>query len=239
MSHSQFTAALTGSYIISPSTLYSVAQLSHGGTSFHVPVHEDWVTIGVVGTSSGVQQTKRSQEASIEEKTHHKNKHNSEQQVKKFCSFSVIDMENSQKGNSYVKLVLFSADSSEKDHDGEMLYKGGSGGAYEKFWKLRQGTVVALLNPDILRPQQARKSNILGLTVVNADSIIVIGHSKDYGLCEALLKTGDRCKSWIDKRRGKVCDFHLQAGIERARNSRPEFSSRWVTSLNYSVPNSA
>ena len=31
-------------------------------------------------------------------------------------------------------------------------YKGGSGGAYEKFWKEREGTVVAILNPKIMKP---------------------------------------------------------------------------------------
>lgn len=34
------------------------------------------------------------------------------------------------------------------------VYKGGSGGAYEKFWKEREGTVVAILNPRIMKPWQ-------------------------------------------------------------------------------------
>lgn len=31
-------------------------------------------------------------------------------------------------------------------------FRGGSGGAYEKFWKERNGTVVAILNPRIMKP---------------------------------------------------------------------------------------
>jgi len=33
-------------------------------------------------------------------------------------------------------------------------YKGGSGGAFEKFWKERNGTVIAILNPRIMKPWQ-------------------------------------------------------------------------------------
>ena len=35
-------------------------------------------------------------------------------------------------------------------------FRGGSGGAYEKFWKERDGTVVAILNPRIMKPWQVR-----------------------------------------------------------------------------------
>ncbi|TIB42125.1 hypothetical protein E3P86_00520 [Wallemia ichthyophaga] len=194
--HSQLSAALSSSYVIYPSAVYSVAKISPGGTSYHVPVQDDWVTIGVVGTGSGIKQTKGKQETNVED----------------------------QSGNAHLKLLLFAAEKSERDSDGEMLYSGGSGGAFEKFWKMKQGSVVALLNPDILKPHQGR-GNILGVTVVNADSICVIGHSKDYGHCEALKQGGERCPKWIDKRRGKVCEFHMQTGIERTRNNRPEFSS--------------
>lgn len=226
MSHSQLSAALTSSYVIYPSAVYSVAKISPGGTSYHVPVQDDWVTIGVVGTGSGIKQTKARQEASVEDRVRHKNKFQKEHSVKNFCSFSIIDMNHSQSGNAHIKLLLFAAEKSERDSDGEILYRGGSGGAFEKFWKMKQGTVIALLNPELLKPHQGR-GNILGVTVVNADSICVIGHSKDYGHCEALKQGGERCPKWIDKRRGKVCDIHLQTGIERTRNNRPEFSSRW------------
>ncbi|TIA90926.1 hypothetical protein E3P99_01285 [Wallemia hederae] len=225
MSHSNLSAALTASYVIPPSALYSVAKVSTDGTGYHVPVHDDWVVIGVVGPGSGAKETKPTQQLTAEDEVRNQNKFQNKKNVKKFCTFSIIDMNHSQSGNAHLRLILFSADQAERDDDdGEMLYRGGSGGAFEKFWKMRQGSVVALLNPNILKPHQGR-GNILGVTVVNADSICVIGHSTDYGHCEAQKQNGERCSKWIDKRRGKVCDVHLQVGVERTRNSRPEFSS--------------
>lgn len=49
-------------------------------------------------------------------------------------------------------------DASESDNEGDRFhrkeYKGGSGGAFEKFWKELNGTVVAILNPRIMKPWQ-------------------------------------------------------------------------------------
>lgn len=56
--------------------------------------------------------------------------------------------------------MLFEADSETMIQDGEgnsiPSYKGGSGGAYEKFWKETAGAVVAILNPSILKNRPVR-----------------------------------------------------------------------------------
>lgn len=62
-------------------------------------------------------------------------------------------------GDALLQLLLFESDA--KIHqegrgaqEGEMVttYKGGSGGAYEKWCNLTVGSVVAVLNPRVLRP---------------------------------------------------------------------------------------
>jgi len=62
-------------------------------------------------------------------------------------------------GDALLQLLLFESDA--KIHqegrgaqEGEMVtrYKGGSGGAYEKWCNLTVGSVVAILNPRVLRP---------------------------------------------------------------------------------------
>lgn len=44
-----------------------------------------------------------------------------------------------------------------QDTETEVQYRGGSGGAYERFWKENDGAVVAILNPRIMRPHSVRQ----------------------------------------------------------------------------------
>lgn len=60
-------------------------------------------------------------------------------------------------GTGTLKLMLFEANEKttmiEEDGYEVPRYKGGSGGAYEKFWKETEGAVVAILNPRVMRSQ--------------------------------------------------------------------------------------
>lgn len=56
-------------------------------------------------------------------------------------------------GDAMLNMLLFSADGETKDHrTGAVKYRGGSGGAYEKYWKLSVGTVIGVVSPKVLRP---------------------------------------------------------------------------------------
>ena len=59
-------------------------------------------------------------------------------------------------GDAMLQLLLFEADAVvlEKNDEGEEVksYRGGSGGAYEKWCNLAVGSVVAILNARVLRP---------------------------------------------------------------------------------------
>ena len=67
------------------------------------------------------------------------------------------------RGDAQLSLLLFEADRFDKlverDERGKeterKIWRGGSGGAFEElFLKLREGTVIALLNPKVLKPYQ-------------------------------------------------------------------------------------
>jgi minichromosome maintenance protein 10 len=63
------------------------------------------------------------------------------------------------RGDAVLSLLLFEADSYDTMSRGdgllpEKIYKGGSRGAFETMAKLREGTVIALLNPRVLKPLQ-------------------------------------------------------------------------------------
>jgi minichromosome maintenance protein 10 len=64
------------------------------------------------------------------------------------------------RGDAFLTLLLFESDGVEtaqkEDGGKERIYKGGSRGAFEKMTKLKEGSVVALLNPRILKPFQVR-----------------------------------------------------------------------------------
>lgn len=81
----------------------------------------------------------------------------------KLCSLpprSRSSSSSSSSGDALLQLLLFEADSVAHDQvlndDGEKVdikrYSGGSGGAYEKWCNLSVGSVIAILNPKVLRP---------------------------------------------------------------------------------------
>jgi len=109
------------------------------------------------------------------------------------------------------------------------VYRGGSRGAFEKFWKEREGTVVAIVNPRIMRRGTLNSVNydktLLSITPQDAASIHVIGRATDHAQCQAHRKDGTRCSAWVDARTGTgICDYHLEQGVTTARRSRQEFA---------------
>ncbi|TBU51989.1 hypothetical protein BD310DRAFT_862590 [Dichomitus squalens] len=138
------------------------------------------------------------------------------------------------RGDAFLSLLLFESDTcdivTKEDGTKEKVYRGGSKGAFERISKLREGAVIALLNPKILKPFQRSSDkphpteNILALTPESDASIAVIGYAQDLGMCKAMKRDGTRCTSWCDKRVSDVCDYHVQNAIERRRAARPEFA---------------
>ena len=64
------------------------------------------------------------------------------------------------RGDAFLSLLLFESDTCDvltnETGKKEKIYRGGSRGAFERMSKFREGAVVALLNPRILKPFQVR-----------------------------------------------------------------------------------
>ena len=95
---------------------------------------------------------------------------------------------------------------------------------YTRFRKLTPGTVVALLNPDIMPPPPGRAdTGRFSLKLSSSDdTVLEIGTSRDLGWCKSVRKDGKKCDSWINKRHTEFCEFHVDAVVERTRRGRME-----------------
>ncbi|KAG8891529.1 hypothetical protein FRC00_013546 [Tulasnella sp. 408] len=166
---------------------------------------------------------------------------------KKYVRLQLVDFGHRGRGNgtasgdALLSMLLFESDLASvapKDPDGKVrgatIYKGGSGGAFEESLPhLREGAVVAILNPRVMRPYQGKgtnqtphpTANVLGITPTNYGCISIIGYSKDLGMCQVRRKDGKTCKSWCDKRRSEVCEYHLLNAVKTGRTNRPEFAA--------------
>ena len=55
---------------------------------------------------------------------------------------------------------------------------------------------------------------MLALTPESASSIMVIGRSRDLGMCTVRKQDGKVCGSWCDKCVSDVCDYHVQNAVQ-------------------------
>lgn len=231
LSHSLLQAHLDARYYLPPSLLYSIIRLSRDAKSYDVPVEGDWVTIAVVAERSEVRTTSgdpsfgSKQEddqddvlASEDDAKPTLDKHGNAKRgskparKRKFLSITLCSLPPRSKrpagintgGDALLKLLLFEAESMTKLTDGSKQYRGGSGGAFEKWSTLTVGSVIAILNPRVLRPMKGGSLNPhplslpLALNPTSADSVTLIGQARDIGICKAMRKDGNRCTSWVD-----------------------------------------
>ena len=185
-----------------PSLLYSIVDPSRDGTAFTVPLDGDWVTIAVVaeqlgpvrttkggpamgkeGDSSGDEGVKSA--APKQQQQTGKKRWQPPLAQKKFITYRLVALpprssgKPATNGDATVNLILFEADSVVNvkggKGEGKKVYKGGSGGAFEQFWNIKVGTVLAILNPRVLRPLKVRPPPFSSRTTHRADSLTLSG----------------------------------------------------------------
>ncbi|KAJ7885854.1 hypothetical protein B0H14DRAFT_3105761 [Mycena olivaceomarginata] len=234
--HEDIQDHLRGRYYLSPSRLYSAVRLLPDKQGYDVPVAGDWITIAVVAERGPYKYSKAPAKAPPKPSG------------KKFINIKLIDFgvparsassatggKAVIRGDAMLSLLLFESDGFEtvpqEEGRPKKVYRGGSRGAFEQMGDLKEGDVVALLNPRILKPFQRSNdtphptTNILAITPESASSILVIGRAKDLGLCVVVKRDGKVCKSWCDTRVSDVCEWHIQHAVEQRRASRPEFTA--------------
>ncbi|KFX88110.1 hypothetical protein V490_07833 [Pseudogymnoascus sp. VKM F-3557] len=96
---------------------------------------------------------------------------------------------------------------------------------FQKYWKLTTGTVVAILNPGIMKPVKTDTGRFSLVINSSDDTIIEIGTARDLGYCKSIKKDGNACSTWIDKRRTEYCEFHVNETLKKTKASRMEVST--------------
>ncbi|KAJ4378122.1 hypothetical protein N0V83_000955 [Neocucurbitaria cava] len=96
---------------------------------------------------------------------------------------------------------------------------------FSQFWKLPIGTLVAILNPDIMPPRQ-RDTGKFSLKLTSSDdTILELGTARDLDFCHAQRKDGKECGQWVDSRKTEYCEFHLQLQVEKSKRGRMEVNT--------------
>ncbi|KAK4495579.1 hypothetical protein PRZ48_012847 [Zasmidium cellare] len=100
------------------------------------------------------------------------------------------------------------------------------GTAFNQFWKLTPGTLLAILNPAILPPKGNQNNGRFSLKLGSSeDAVMEIGIARDLGYCSAVKKDGQPCGEWINKRKTEACEFHISLQIEKNRKGRMEVNT--------------
>ena len=184
--HASVQEHLAGRYYLPPSLLYSVIRLSRDNATYDIPVEGDWLTIAVVaergevrvsGTKGHVESDSEDEAGPSKPKIGDRAQGEGEGDVKekwrrrrgprKYINLKLCALPPRSKtisgpsGDALLQLLLFEADAVVRTDPGEegevrRSYRGGSGGAYERWCNLSVGSVVAILNPRVLRPLKVR-----------------------------------------------------------------------------------
>lgn len=141
----------------------------------------------------------------------HKSAPRSSQKGNQYCIWKVSDLGD---GIKTISLFLF-------------------GEAYKSFWKTNTGTVIGVLNPGVL-DNKDENLNEAALSVDNAQRLMILGISKDMGICKSRKKNGDPCTAVVNLYKCEYCVYHVQQEYNKCarRSDLVGNTGRGVSSLN-------
>ncbi|XP_045775186.1 protein MCM10 homolog isoform X2 [Maniola jurtina] len=115
----------------------------------------------------------------------------------------------SQKGNNFVIWTLSDLKDDLKTVSMFLFRK-----AYNELWKTPEGTVVAVLNPNVLDRSQ-NSADQACLSVENSDRVMVLGQSKDLGICRSKKKNGEPCTAFVNLTQCEHCIYHVKQEYQK------------------------
>jgi hypothetical protein len=93
-------------------------------------------------------------------------------------------------------------------------------------------------NPLSMDSQQQQARVVEGSEIEGGESVLEVGFSRDWAGCEALRADGTGCGDWVDTRHTRVCAWHVDQGMKRARKGRMEYAVGYIpfTPVSHSNP---
>ena len=73
------------------------------------------------------------------------------------------------------------------------------------------------------------------LELEGGESILEVGFSRDWAGCEALKADGTGCGEWVDVRHSRICAWHVDQGMKRARKGRMEYAVGYRSLISLSI----
>ena len=80
--------------------------------------------------------------------------------------------------------------------------------AYKTFWKTAPGTVIGVMNPNVLESKDDKDQATLSTD--SAAKILVLGTSRDMGTCKSVTKAGNPCTAVVNRSKCEYCVYHVQ-----------------------------
>lgn len=104
------------------------------------------------------------------------------------------------------------------------------GAAFEKHWKISLGTVVAILNPEILDKNYRSKGKVTGssyfiLRIKSGLNLIEYAKFRDFAICPGL--HNKPCKAGVNKLKGRYCPYHQQIRTDKTASNRNEMGTNY------------
>ncbi|KAM3959667.1 LOW QUALITY PROTEIN: minichromosome maintenance 10 homolog [Aphomia sociella] len=119
------------------------------------------------------------------------------------------DAKKSQKGNQFVIWTLSDLKDNMKTVSMFLFRK-----AYTDLWKTSVGTVVAVLNPNVLDRSQNSQDQA-SLSVETPDRVMILGQSKDFGTCKSKKKNGEPCTAFVNLNQCEHCIYHVKQEYQK------------------------
>ncbi|XP_059057725.1 protein MCM10 homolog [Achroia grisella] len=115
----------------------------------------------------------------------------------------------SQKGNQFIIWTLSDLKDNMKTVSIFLFRK-----AYNDLWKTSDGTVVAVLNPNVFDRSENSHDEAC-LSVESPDRVMVLGQSKDFGICKSKKKNGDPCTAFVNLSQCEHCIYHVKQEYQK------------------------
>jgi minichromosome maintenance protein 10 len=87
--------------------------------------------------------------------------------------------------------------------------------AFKDLWKTPVGTCVGILNPGVMDRKDEKNEEAV-LSVDNAQKVMVLGQSKDFGTCRSKKKNGEPCTAIVNLEECEYCIYHIKTEYSNA-----------------------